>query len=330
MARSGVVYEEVDRVARRLLSKGQHPSVQKVRNILGTGSNTTIANHLKTWQSMFDASHSPVLPESVPDDLMMPLDDFWNTAVARAEANYQNFKEELEAKLETAEANEQLVFNQLAEKTEEFEVLQQLHAVTEGKLKQTEQQFHTLQGEHSVLAKELNHAHSEMERAFTLLQDQNQGFDVEREKDSKKHQEALKYEHERANATESRLLNEIDQLRQNLKANADKQLVQQNEFKNHQSESRQSELSSIQERSELLLQNQQLNAEQNHHQQESEIFKKQLTTVQCQLTQSIETVESLRVAYEQSKNNEIHLTSSITDLKETITQLHSLKVDKKR
>lgn len=49
MARPGVEYEQIERVARKLLSQGQHPSVQKVRNELGTGSNSTIAKHLKTW-----------------------------------------------------------------------------------------------------------------------------------------------------------------------------------------------------------------------------------------------------------------------------------------
>ncbi len=100
MARPGVEYETVERIARQLISQGQHPSVQKVREILGTGSNTTIANHLKTWQASFAASKSPALPESVPEDLMNPLDDFWSLALARAEANYQKYKEELEVKKE--------------------------------------------------------------------------------------------------------------------------------------------------------------------------------------------------------------------------------------
>lgn len=328
MARSGVVYEEVERVARQLLSNGQHPSVQKVRNKLGTGSNTTIANHLKTWQSMFAASLSPVLPESVPDDLMTPLDDFWSTAVARAEENYQKFKKELEAKLDTAEANEQLAFNQLAEKTKEFEELKKLQNATDVKLKQTEQQFQTLQGEHSVLTSELNHAHTQMKRALSLIQEQKQGFDAERENDNESHQEALVYERERATATETRLLNEIDQVRQNLKSNEEKRIEQQKEFKAYQDKSHHHEQSFLRERSELQAENQQLNAEEHQRRQEDEALRSQLATVQGQLTQSIETVEAMRLALEQSKNNESRLTSSISELKETIARLHSIKVGK--
>jgi len=327
MARTGVVYEDVERVARQLLGKGQHPSVQKVRNILGTGSNTTIANHLKTWQSLFTASHSPVLPESVPDDLMNPLDDFWSTAVAHAEANYQKFKEELETKLETAEANEQLAFNQLTDKNNEIETLQDLQKITEGKLKQREQQFLTLQGEHSALTSELKHTHSEMERAFTLLHDQKQGFDVEREKDNKEHQEALKYEHERANSTENRFLNEIDQLRQNIKLIEDKRIAQVKEIKADLEKSRHKEQTILHEQSGLQLENQQLNAERYKQRQESEVLKNQLITAQSQLTQSIETVEALRLAFEQSKNNEIHLTNNIAQLKVDIARLQVTNKD---
>ncbi len=328
MARPGVEYETVERVARQLVSKGQHPSVQKVRNVLGTGSNTTIAKHLKAWQSLFDASRSPVLPESVPDDLMTPLDDFWSTAVARAEANYQKFKEELVVKLDAAEANEQLAFNQLAVKTKEFEELKKLQNATNANLRQTEQQFQTLQGKHSALTSELNHAHTQMESAFTLLQEQKHNFDIERENDNHNHQEAIVYERERTTATETRLFKEIDQLRQNLKSNKDKRIEQQNELKAHIDKSRHHEQSFLRERSELQAENQQLNAEEHQRRQETEVLKSQLTTVQRQLTQSIETVEAMRLAFEQSKNNESHLTNSISELKETIAHLHSIKIGK--
>ena len=327
MARLGVEYKDVERASRSLFAQGLNPSVQKVRDLLGTGSNTTIANHLKTWRESFKASNSPLLPQSVPDDLMNPLDEFWSSAMAKADSNYQNFKNELEAKLKTAEANEQLAFNQLTAKTNDFETLQELQKVTEGQVKQTEQQFLTLQGEHSALTSELKHTHSEMERAFTLLHDQKQGFDVEREKDNKEHQEALKYEHERANSTENRFLNEIDQLRQNIKLIEDKRIAQVKEIKADLEKSRHKEQTILHEQSGLQLENQQLNAERYKQRQESEVLKNQLITAQSQLTQSIETVEALRLAFEQSKDNEIHLTNNIAQLKVDIARLQVTNKD---
>ncbi|MCP1365597.1 DNA-binding protein, partial [Halomonas sp. BBD48] len=38
MARSGVQYDDVRRAIDRLLQQGEAPSVQKIREVLGTGS----------------------------------------------------------------------------------------------------------------------------------------------------------------------------------------------------------------------------------------------------------------------------------------------------
>ena len=53
MARHGVDYETVKHTAIKLLSQGSAPSVQKLRDVLGTGSNTTLAKHLNRWREEF-------------------------------------------------------------------------------------------------------------------------------------------------------------------------------------------------------------------------------------------------------------------------------------
>jgi len=68
MSRPGVSYEDVSKVATTLLSQGTHPSVQRVRNVLGTGSNTTIDRFLKSWQETFKQEKRTVLPETLPED----------------------------------------------------------------------------------------------------------------------------------------------------------------------------------------------------------------------------------------------------------------------
>jgi hypothetical protein len=47
MARHGVDFESVKQAALKLLSKSISPSTQKIRELLGTGSHTTIAAYLK-------------------------------------------------------------------------------------------------------------------------------------------------------------------------------------------------------------------------------------------------------------------------------------------
>ena len=49
MARSGVQYEDVQRAIHTLLSRGDAPSVQRIREVLGTGSFTTLSEHLRQW-----------------------------------------------------------------------------------------------------------------------------------------------------------------------------------------------------------------------------------------------------------------------------------------
>lgn len=323
MARPGVDYDDVARIARQLISQGESPSVQKVRDRLKTGSNTTIATHLKTWRASFVASKSPALPESVPEDLMNPLDDFWNLAVAKAETNYQKYKAELEAKLEVADAEKQLAINQLVEKTQEVDTLTQSLTAVENTLQDTEQQWHTLKGEHAVTASELRHAHVEMERIHALLRSQKQAFESEREQLVTAHEKVLQFERERATTSENRLLLEIDQLRTTIKTTEAEKPKQQKDFQEFKDQSRQHELALQQELSTLKAEKQHLQTAQQQELNELDTVKKQLSVVQGQLSKSLDTIEALRQSLEQARDNETQLTERIEKLKEMVAQLES-------
>lgn len=52
MARGGVTFTEVDGAARFLQGQGKNPTVDAIRERLGTGSRTTLAEHLKRWKSL--------------------------------------------------------------------------------------------------------------------------------------------------------------------------------------------------------------------------------------------------------------------------------------
>jgi chromosome segregation ATPase len=321
MARPGIEFKAVERVARQLLSQGQHPSVQRVRDVLGTGSNTTIAKHLKAWQKAFSQSQSPTLPEAVPDDLMVPLDDFWNTAVARAESNYQKLKEELESKVATAELNQIKIASLLEEKSSESEVLQQNLSDTKNTLYKIEQQLNTLQGKYSALSGELNHAHSEVEATLGILKNQNVNFENERNKINITTEQTLQYERERSNEIENSLLNEVDQLRQAVKSIKVIGKSQQKELQKVKENKHQHELVLVQEITDLKNNNNQLIVEQQQYFQNNKELKQQLNIHQEQETKFLDTIESLRQSYEGSKNNELALLDNIGQLKETNAHL---------
>ncbi len=50
MARGGVTYADIANAADTIKNKGQNPTVDRVLNLMGTGSKSTIGPHLKAWK----------------------------------------------------------------------------------------------------------------------------------------------------------------------------------------------------------------------------------------------------------------------------------------
>lgn len=66
MARGGVSYSDIAKAAETIKSKGENPTVDRVLNVLGTGSKSTIGPHLKAWkESNFDQSDVSNLPSNL-------------------------------------------------------------------------------------------------------------------------------------------------------------------------------------------------------------------------------------------------------------------------
>jgi hypothetical protein len=112
MARTGIIFEDVQNAAEALLGRGLNPTIQRVRELLGTGSNTTISEHLKTWQQQLAEAPKIVLPPTVPEAVMVALDGFWKIAVQSAEAV---FKEQRAAAMQAVTVAEQSRDHAIAE-----------------------------------------------------------------------------------------------------------------------------------------------------------------------------------------------------------------------
>ena len=95
MGRNGILAQDVIAIAEQMVSKGEIPTIEKVRVILGTGSNSTIAKHLTEWKTTrLKADYKDILAHYAAPDLV-------NQAVAKV---WQQLQEENQAKLETLEA----------------------------------------------------------------------------------------------------------------------------------------------------------------------------------------------------------------------------------
>lgn len=102
MARIGVDYETIKKTAIKLLSQGIAPSVQKIREELGTGSNTTIAEHLKVWRDEYAKKHIHYLPANMPKELISAFEVLWQTAMEQAQNQLVEYKLVIEVEKESA------------------------------------------------------------------------------------------------------------------------------------------------------------------------------------------------------------------------------------
>lgn len=62
MARPGVTYTEIASAAQQIAASGRFPTVEGVRLILGTGSNSTVGQHLRTWKLKQDSTQQIGIP----------------------------------------------------------------------------------------------------------------------------------------------------------------------------------------------------------------------------------------------------------------------------
>lgn len=85
MARIGVSFIEVAKAASELIGKGKNPTVEQIRLLLGTGSSTTIANHLRQWKNNQESTSLIAAKETLPQELVSMLKGLWERVLHQAE-----------------------------------------------------------------------------------------------------------------------------------------------------------------------------------------------------------------------------------------------------
>ena len=323
MARTGIEYKDVERSARRLFSQGITPSVQRVRNELGTGSNTTIAKHLNTWRESFSESRSPALPESVPEDLMNPLDDFWSTAVAKAESNYQKYKEDLEVKLSAMDAERLQAIECLNSQTQENALLTRELEEAQTALQELERTFCSTEGENGILKKELEKSHQVNEQMMATVMEQQQSFNGALSKLDETHQEEINNIRAYSEKTENRLLVEIDQLRQRIKKSDTEKMDLTNSYVKQIDDQKQRETKLQTELHELRQANERITAESSQANKYAHQTTKQITSLQTKLTQALDTIAAFSDQFGQIYESEKGITEKISSLSKSISMVHN-------
>lgn len=96
MARPGVTFEEVSEAANKLIDQGKKPTIEQIRLILGTGSSTTIAHHLRDWRDV-QSGNTPSARETVPDEINDIIKTLWGRLVAHSEDKIKTISAEYQA-----------------------------------------------------------------------------------------------------------------------------------------------------------------------------------------------------------------------------------------
>lgn len=225
MARTGITYDDVAQTATALLARGENPTIQRIREQLGSGSNTTISNHLRLWQQQRREDGALSLPPALPEQLLPALETFWQIAVEQAAAT---FEQERAAARRAVDEAQQARDEALAECRQLAQERAALSADLErmgALLQQREQNLETERETRQRLETEL-HAATERRAALeealseareALVETRREQQQILAELD-RKHEQRLTDERQRAEAEQTRLLRQIDDERQTARA----------------------------------------------------------------------------------------------------------------
>jgi len=231
MSRPGVDYETVKHAAVKLLSQGIAPSVQKIREVLGTGSNNTIATHLKIWRDEYAKKSIHHLPANMPKELIASFEVLWQIAMAQAHDQLATHKQSLESR------HEEMLQEQLATQKNTIDLKQKLADITNNLEKEIleKQELITelavsndrLKKKDEVFTAQKNHYETSLKRAYeekeniaannSQLQNEIKLLQEKLIVQAEEHQKLLTQKNISQEQSENRWLKLIDQAREETK-----------------------------------------------------------------------------------------------------------------
>ncbi len=84
MARPGITKQEVFAAANQLTGEGREPTIEQIRQHLKTGSNSTIAAHLRDWRAMQSDTQTAALHAGLPQEMIEIMKSLWERLTAEA------------------------------------------------------------------------------------------------------------------------------------------------------------------------------------------------------------------------------------------------------
>lgn len=234
MARIGITYEDVQRAIDTLLQRQEAPSVQKVRAVLGTGSFTTISEHLREWRARREQRKDLPPARGMPEPLQQLAESLWEQAQDAANQGLAHYRQEADGHVVTAqEAAAEAV--RCAEDAEQREIALSAHLarLDERLTEQTTELAHS-QAERDAVLKTSEQQQSAIERLQSQISEAQQQLG-EREAEYQQHHREqddewkaqLAQEERRHESAEARLMSLLDEARQEYRQAEKAQQTQQ-------------------------------------------------------------------------------------------------------
>lgn len=97
MSRIGITFEEVKKAIAELQGRQKNPTVDAIREILGTGSKSTIARYLREWKAQHGLSRDS--DSRLPSDLLGIVNGLWDALRNKADIQIDSYRQESDIKL---------------------------------------------------------------------------------------------------------------------------------------------------------------------------------------------------------------------------------------
>lgn len=143
MGRAGVTLLDVEKAALQLQGRGKNPSVDAIRELLGTGSKSTITQHLRDWKSVQQEAQG-----KLPNELLSLVTGLWERLNTQAD---QRIVEVENIHTEQVQALKQTLFNT----QKELEQLKKQHHQAEEILAESRAKNEAIENNRRTLQHEL-------------------------------------------------------------------------------------------------------------------------------------------------------------------------------
>lgn len=221
MARSGVRYEDVERAIDTLLAQGETPSVQKVREVLGTGSFTTLSEHLRTWRARRDEKRDALPGLDIPESVATLAERVWEHAQEAANEALGEYRQQADRQVAAAQEAAQQAQREAEDAAQREAALAQHLADIQQRLEARSAALATTETERDQWRQDANRLSGHLSRQneqFEKLQAEHERKEAKQraalEQREAQHRERLAQEEQRHESAEARLMGLLDEARQ--------------------------------------------------------------------------------------------------------------------